>query len=706
MKLFYYDGFNNTGFLHALTSMTMYKIILPLLLSGLSLFSPNVQASDDDDPQVVIQVLSRQIRLLREGSLKEFSLMLQKDSVIADELRGRSLQGAAITFKNDHGRIETYVDSTPVPVPIHLSISSGSGEGTCTVKLPKEERAYPLPISIQYDAGGLEIFARERLKRYAVDSALAEFGPEYRNDKEAILALAHIISARYFYMKKAPRHASSNFCDLTHCQVYRGRIKSVMRLDDDWMIDHEKLRHNLFFHSWCGGRTADSRVFGATPGPQNPGVRDWLFREGIQLCAAPGSGWKRSISRDELFGILSADMKQSDPALFRVEYNRNAFLVKVHSGAGTVEYPAETFRLKINRIKGWNFLRSNNMEISETTVSGRMEYVFHGEGLGHGVGLCQHGAVSLSRQGYTRHEILEHYFPGLVWKSTSPDGYSPYLSYCIFDIPTGNVLAARHGTDFLKRRVPPGSVFKLIVSLYCAEERPDLFNTHIYDCPGRNTADRNMPDRCWKLKGHGPVGIQDAIANSCNLYFASLYRLIDRHKFRIFFDALCRRLDIKAELPETADESQWSRLLAGLDFRISFTIADYMRLVKFLHCNEAMDRGDHACRSAATQKERYRILMALQGTFVNGTASGRLKTAGDPCAYHALEDWPASKSPDRPIDMWGKTSTIIDGTNKAMSYGLFIGGSGSTGIVAVLRKANGHVAAKWAEMVMTRFIAK
>jgi stage II sporulation protein D len=664
-------------------------------------------ASDDNDPQVVIQVLSKQVRLLREGSLKQFSMLIPKDSTIADELNERSLQGAAIIFKNDNGRIDVYLDSMQVSVPLHLKIYSSSGDGTCTVKLPSEERAYPLPISIQYDSGGLAVYARERLQRYAVDSALAEYGAEYRNDTEAILALSHCIMARYFYMKKGARHASSDFCDLTHCQVYRGRMKGAMSLEDSWLIDHEKLARNLFFHSRCGGRTADPLVFGASPGPRNLGVRDWLYREGVQLCASADSGWERSISRDELFSILSADLKQSDPASLRVEYRRNACRVRVHTDAGTVEYPVETFRLKINRVKGWNCIRSNSMRISETTTDGKHRYIFHGEGLGHGVGLCQHGAVSLSRLGYTRYEILEHYFPDLAWKS-NPDktSYSPHLSYCIFDIQSGKVLAASHGPDFLKRRVPPGSVFKLIVSLYCAEKRPDLFNTHMYDCPGRNTLDRNMPDRCWKIKGHGPVGIQDAIANSCNLYFASLHHRIDKKKFRDFFDAFCRRLDIKAALPEIAGEKQWSELLAGLDFRISFTVADYMRLVKLLYCNEAMDRDGADCRSAVPQQERYRILTALQGTFVSGTASGRLKPAGDPGTYRVLEDWLARKSSDRPAEMWGKTSTVMDGTNRAMSYGLFIGGSGATGIVAVLRKANGHVTAKWAEMVMTRFIAQ
>ena len=687
-------------------SKNLFQIILILC----SMSACSVYASDDNDPQVVIQVLSKQVRLMREGLLEQFSMILQKDSIIADELNSSSLHGNTILFKNDRGRIDVYIDSRPVSAPFHLEIYSSTNDGICTVKLAAEERIYSLPFSVQCDSGGLRFYARERLKRYAVDSALAEYGTEFWKEKEAILALAQVIVARYFYMKNAARHKVSDFCDLTHCQVYRGRMNSAIRFNDAWMIDHEKLRHNLFFHSRCGGSTADLCAFGETgksPGTQKLGVRDWLYREGVRLCASADCRWERSISHDELVGIFSADLKKSDSAEMRLNYNKNTFLVQIQTGAGTAEYPVETFRLKINRIKGWNFIRSNNMSISETTVNGKRQYIFQGEGLGHCVGLCQHGAVNLSRMGYTRYEILEHYFPDLAWKSKSDTAdYSPYLSYCIFDMPSGSVLAMSHGPGFLRRKVPPGSVFKLIVSLYLAEERPDLFNTYMYECPGKNTRDRCMPDRCWKPKGHGAVGIQDAIANSCNLYFASLYNRIDGKKFRKFFDRLCRRLDMTAALPEITDESQWSNLLAGLDFKISFTIADYMRLVRFLYCSETMEREGTACRTAIPQPERYKILMALQNTFVRGTASGRLKPSGDPCNYRVLAEWLNRSSSEQQPEIWGKTSTIINGTNKPLSYGLFIGGSGATGIVVVLRKANGHVAAKWAEMVLSRFFVK
>jgi stage II sporulation protein D len=38
--------------------------------------------------------------------------------------------------------------------------------------------------------------------------------------------------------------------------------------------------------------------------------------------------------------------------------------------------------------------------------------VIRGKGFGHGVGLCQWGAIALSRKGWNYEDILNHYYPG------------------------------------------------------------------------------------------------------------------------------------------------------------------------------------------------------------------------------------------------------------------------------------------------------
>ena len=40
------------------------------------------------------------------------------------------------------------------------------------------------------------------------------------------------------------------------------------------------------------------------------------------------------------------------------------------------------------------------------------QFIFHGAGWGHGVGLCQIGAAVMGARGYSYHQILQHYFKG------------------------------------------------------------------------------------------------------------------------------------------------------------------------------------------------------------------------------------------------------------------------------------------------------
>ena len=44
------------------------------------------------------------------------------------------------------------------------------------------------------------------------------------------------------------------------------------------------------------------------------------------------------------------------------------------------------------------------------------EFVFYGRGWGHGVGMCQWGAMGMAEKGYTAEKILMHYYPGTVIK--------------------------------------------------------------------------------------------------------------------------------------------------------------------------------------------------------------------------------------------------------------------------------------------------
>jgi stage II sporulation protein D len=103
---------------------------------------------------------------------------------------------------------------------------------------------------------------------------------------------------------------------------------------------------------------------------------------------------------------------------------------------------ASSVRFAVNRLFGWNNIRSDLYEVRSVGP----QFVFSGHGAGHGVGMCQAGADEMGRQGKNYREILSFYYPNTeltrlpqqVWQkrsdehfdliSTSPEVDSEILS--------------------------------------------------------------------------------------------------------------------------------------------------------------------------------------------------------------------------------------------------------------------------------------
>lgn len=82
------------------------------------------------------------------------------------------------------------------------------------------------------------------------------------------------------------------------------------------------------------------------------------------------------------------------------------------------------------------------------------------------------------------------------------------------------VANARSGEElfaggFAADAMPPGSVFKLVVALAAGYERPQSLKPPRY-CPPKPSPQDPAPD------GHGWIVLEDALAHSCNRYFAQL----------------------------------------------------------------------------------------------------------------------------------------------------------------------------------------
>jgi stage II sporulation protein D len=70
----------------------------------------------------------------------------------------------------------------------------------------------------------------------------------------------------------------------------------------------------------------------------------------------------------------------------------------------------EMYRLELNRLLSWNALPEYNYQVNREGD----HIVVHGRGQGHGIGLCQRGAMAMARSGADYRLILNHYYPNTV----------------------------------------------------------------------------------------------------------------------------------------------------------------------------------------------------------------------------------------------------------------------------------------------------
>ncbi|MGD0547027.1 MAG: penicillin-binding transpeptidase domain-containing protein [Terracidiphilus sp.] len=95
------------------------------------------------------------------------------------------------------------------------------------------------------------------------------------------------------------------------------------------------------------------------------------------------------------------------------------------------------------------------------------------------------------------------------------DFSSANLSYFLLDA-SGNVLAERWPSD---QPISSGSLVKPFLAIAYGEQHGGRFPT--VRCLGTRS-------RCWLPRGHGLLGLEEAIAQSCNAYFLDLAATLDR----------------------------------------------------------------------------------------------------------------------------------------------------------------------------------
>ena len=79
-------------------------------------------------------------------------------------------------------------------------------------------------------------------------------------------------------------------------------------------------------------------------------------------------------------------------------------------GATTTVMRGDAFRQALGRAFGPRAIRSTRFDIRRTGAT----FTFSGRGFGHGVGLCQAGALARLHAGASPADVIRHYYPGTL----------------------------------------------------------------------------------------------------------------------------------------------------------------------------------------------------------------------------------------------------------------------------------------------------
>ncbi|OGU77037.1 MAG: hypothetical protein A2V93_12250 [Ignavibacteria bacterium RBG_16_34_14] len=176
----------------------------------------------------------------------------------------------------------------------------------------------------------------------------------------------------------------------------------------------------VFYHSTCAGKTEDVKnIFGIDSAYYLSGVEDG---NNPYCSISPSFNWEE-VYTPEVFieRLKNANLVNDDSDVLE-----KCFIVSRFESGRVNELRIDLSNSQTGEITSvilqGNNIRSiirtaNNKSILKSiwfdiTLDENKNVIITGKGYGHGVGLCQWGAIGQSRAGKNYKEILSHYFPG------------------------------------------------------------------------------------------------------------------------------------------------------------------------------------------------------------------------------------------------------------------------------------------------------
>lgn len=266
------------------------------------------------------------------------------------------------------------------------------------VGLKANSRIYEGHVTAVKAPGRIQLMNTLHLEKYISGVIEAEGGSKHHLEYYKVQA----IISRTYASSNRRRHEAEGFelCDATHCQVYHGisrfepLTKVATELTEDIVIVDENIDLiTAAFHSNCGGHTINAQDAWSKP------LSYCVARPDSFCLVMPNSNWEKTIPAETWKAYLRKKQISPSDSIFASTQAYFPASRQFYFADSTLKIPNRVIRQDFKLKSAFFTVHEKNEQIT-----------FIGQGFGHGVGLCQEGAIRMASLGYSYNDIIHYYY--------------------------------------------------------------------------------------------------------------------------------------------------------------------------------------------------------------------------------------------------------------------------------------------------------
>lgn len=335
-----------------------------------------------------------------EGIVGKGTYFIFKDSTLLAKI------GPADVFKANYvgGLIRVVVNGSEKGRAKSIRVIQDKQEDYLQLRLIQpvaKQRSYEGDFELEIRKEAINLINNLDLETYLEGVVESEGGP----GQKVNFYKAQAVISRTYAMKYWNKHKENgyNLCDRVHCQAYLHHRSTSVTIDSAVhqtrglvMVNESGDLYPTYFHANCGGQTSEPHYVWNEEIPNLCSFKDTFCIHTQQAT------WEKKIPKDQWIKFLvdKYDYPVWDSTSLQLlqhyqQDQRAAFYIHPIYGIPLRDL-REQFKLKST--------------FFDAEIVGE-EVLLHGRGFGHGVGLCQEGAMNMAKRGYTFDQILGYYYP-------------------------------------------------------------------------------------------------------------------------------------------------------------------------------------------------------------------------------------------------------------------------------------------------------